>query len=476
MGSRAARAHVRRRTARHPAGVGPRAPGDRRRGAQPGRRIRRPRRQHRHDAQAGRNLRAEPAGAAASTGAFGSTGWRAMPQRHRGARRAPAVRQHLPGLLRLHEAGDPARGDHAAAGDLHRHPRFDRPGRGRADPPADRAPRDAPGHSRTWSSSGPATRPRRSRRGGWPWSAATARPCWCSPARSCRCSTAPPLGSAEGVRRGGYVLLDPPGGGPQAILIATGSEVHVALAAARLLQADGVRARVVSLPSWELFAAQPESYRDEVLPPRSGPGWASRRPRRSAGSGGPPTTERCWPWTASAPPRPATGCSRNSSSRPSGRPRWCGGCWRGATHPAGARGHESVGRARRAGAESLVRLHHPRPGRLGRAGPADPRGRAPRNDLEPHDLREGDRGQPVVRRRHPSGSPGADGARPRSSRRSPWRTCGRPATCSPTCIRETRRPRRPGLARGVSRAGERHRGDDPRGASGSGRRWTAPTP
>jgi transketolase len=75
------------------------------------------------------------------------------------------------------------------------------------------------------------------------------------------------LGAAGGVARGAYVLLDPPGGSPQAILIATGSEVHVALGAARLLQADRVRVRVVSMPSWELFSAQPESYRDEVLPP-----------------------------------------------------------------------------------------------------------------------------------------------------------------------------------------------------------------
>jgi transketolase len=75
------------------------------------------------------------------------------------------------------------------------------------------------------------------------------------------------FGGADGVRRGAYVLLDPPGGVPQAILMATGSEVHVALAAARVLQADRVRVRVVSMPSWELFAAQPEAYRNEVLPP-----------------------------------------------------------------------------------------------------------------------------------------------------------------------------------------------------------------
>jgi transketolase len=73
---------------------------------------------------------------------------------------------------------------------------------------------------------------------------------------------------AQGVRRGAYVLLDPTGPGPlDAILLATGSEVNVALEAARQLLANRVRVRVVSMPSWELFAAQPASYRDEVLPP-----------------------------------------------------------------------------------------------------------------------------------------------------------------------------------------------------------------
>ncbi len=77
----------------------------------------------------------------------------------------------------------------------------------------------------------------------------------------------PPLGSAEGVSRGAYTLLDAPSGAPNAILIASGSELHVAVAAARLLQADRVRVRVVSMPSWELFASQSAAYRDEVLPP-----------------------------------------------------------------------------------------------------------------------------------------------------------------------------------------------------------------
>jgi transketolase len=74
------------------------------------------------------------------------------------------------------------------------------------------------------------------------------------------------LGAAEGVARGGYVLLDPSRGKPSAIIIATGSEVHVALDAARALDAAGHRVRVVSMPSLELFAAQPPEYREAVLP------------------------------------------------------------------------------------------------------------------------------------------------------------------------------------------------------------------
>jgi len=72
---------------------------------------------------------------------------------------------------------------------------------------------------------------------------------------------------AAGVRRGGYVLADPAGGDPQAILIATGSEVALALAAHEELAAEGIRSRVVSLPCWELFERQDQAYRDEVLPP-----------------------------------------------------------------------------------------------------------------------------------------------------------------------------------------------------------------
>jgi transketolase len=68
---------------------------------------------------------------------------------------------------------------------------------------------------------------------------------------------------APGAERGGYVLAD----GGDVLLIATGSEVWVAMAAREALAKDGIAARVVSLPCWELFAAQPQAYRDEVLPP-----------------------------------------------------------------------------------------------------------------------------------------------------------------------------------------------------------------
>ena len=74
------------------------------------------------------------------------------------------------------------------------------------------------------------------------------------------------LAPAEGVSRGGYVLWEA-SDRPRCILIGTGSEVHLALEAALSLQESGIAARVVSLPSWELFDAQPEEYRASVLPP-----------------------------------------------------------------------------------------------------------------------------------------------------------------------------------------------------------------
>ena len=75
------------------------------------------------------------------------------------------------------------------------------------------------------------------------------------------------LAPASGVKQGAYVLRDAVGGAPELLLIATGSEVSLALSAQATLTIDGIRCRVVSMPSWELFEAQSQSYRDSVLPP-----------------------------------------------------------------------------------------------------------------------------------------------------------------------------------------------------------------
>jgi transketolase len=71
-----------------------------------------------------------------------------------------------------------------------------------------------------------------------------------------------------GVHRGAYVIEEAEGGEPDVLLMASGSEVSVALAARKLLAGEGVRARVVSMPCWERFEEQPVEYRDTVLPPR----------------------------------------------------------------------------------------------------------------------------------------------------------------------------------------------------------------
>jgi len=72
---------------------------------------------------------------------------------------------------------------------------------------------------------------------------------------------------ASGLARGAYVLADAPGGNPEVILIASGSEVSLAVQAHEKLVADGIRSRVVSMPSWEIFDHQTQEYRDTVLPP-----------------------------------------------------------------------------------------------------------------------------------------------------------------------------------------------------------------
>ncbi len=71
----------------------------------------------------------------------------------------------------------------------------------------------------------------------------------------------------DAIERGAYVLRESDGGDPQIVLMATGSEVHVANDAAKLLEADGIRVRLVSMPCLDRLAEQDRAYRDEVLPP-----------------------------------------------------------------------------------------------------------------------------------------------------------------------------------------------------------------
>lgn len=73
--------------------------------------------------------------------------------------------------------------------------------------------------------------------------------------------------SAAGVAKGAYILADAEGGKPQVILMGTGSEVSICLDAYEKLKAEGIRARVVSMPSWDIFEHQPREYREQVLPP-----------------------------------------------------------------------------------------------------------------------------------------------------------------------------------------------------------------
>jgi transketolase len=72
---------------------------------------------------------------------------------------------------------------------------------------------------------------------------------------------------ASGLAKGAYVLTPDDGGKPQALLLATGSEVPLCAQAYELLKAKGIRTRLISMPSWELFEQQSQDYRDSVLPP-----------------------------------------------------------------------------------------------------------------------------------------------------------------------------------------------------------------
>ncbi|MEO7888454.1 MAG: transketolase C-terminal domain-containing protein, partial [Vicinamibacterales bacterium] len=72
---------------------------------------------------------------------------------------------------------------------------------------------------------------------------------------------------ATGVAHGAYVLAEASDGRPDVLLLATGSEVFLCIAAYEQLRSDGIKARVISMPSWELFESESQDYRDAVLPP-----------------------------------------------------------------------------------------------------------------------------------------------------------------------------------------------------------------
>ena len=117
------------------------------------------------------------------------------------------------------------------------------------------------------------------------------------------------------IARGGYVLADAEGGAPDVILIATGSEVGLATQARATLEAEGIKVRVVSMPSTDLFDRQPPEYRESVLP-------HALRKRVAIEAGVTASGASTWAWTVrssastpSAPPRRPKCCIRTSASR-----------------------------------------------------------------------------------------------------------------------------------------------------------------
>ncbi len=135
------------------------------------------------------------------------------------------------------------------------------------DAPAGRAARVAARDSRPHAA---APRRRERSRRGLPrasCSCGTGRRSSCCRGSRCPRSTARKYAPAAGVAHGAYVLADAPGGKPEVILIATGSEVSLAVEAHEMLLAAGIRSRVVSMPSWDIFEHQTQEYRDSVLPP-----------------------------------------------------------------------------------------------------------------------------------------------------------------------------------------------------------------
>ena len=179
------------------------------------------------------------------------------------------LRPYRRDVLRLHRLLRPAMrlsAHHAPAGDLRAHARFDRPGRRRPDASAGRAPGRLPGDSRISTSFAPAT-PTKSPSATAPsCSGSRARRRWSSRGKTCPRSTArssPPRPAARAA-----VTFWPmrPAASPTAIIIATGSELDIAVKAWEKLTAEGVQVRLVSMPCIEWFDEQDAAYRASVLP------------------------------------------------------------------------------------------------------------------------------------------------------------------------------------------------------------------
>ena len=108
---------------------------------------------------------------------------------------------------------------------------------------------------------------------------------------------------ADAIERGAYVLADSDGE-PDLILMGSGTEVHIANDAKKILEGEGVKVRLVSMPCLDRFAAQDQDYRDSVLPPSVRARVAVEAAASWAGTAGSATPATSWRWRASAPQRP----------------------------------------------------------------------------------------------------------------------------------------------------------------------------
>ncbi len=187
-------------------------------------------------------------------------------QRH-GHLQSAAVRSHVLHVLRLLQALVPLQRHRPPAGDLYFHARFDRPGRRWPDASIDRTPGRHARRAADRSPFAPPTPTKPAKPGG------TLMPIKDRPVALVLTRQALPTldrnkyASATGLAKGAYVLIDSLAMKPQVILIGTGSEVSICIAAHEQLTQQGIASRVVSMPSWELFEMQDEAYRNSVLPP-----------------------------------------------------------------------------------------------------------------------------------------------------------------------------------------------------------------